>query len=87
MPELVAAGEAEPHVVGVPGAGDLERPLAVGELDRDQVHPGPRHLRGEALVEPPAAPVADGVGDAGDDVEQVGAHGGRPRAGETTIDL
>jgi hypothetical protein len=63
------------HVVPVAGRGHGERPLAIGQLHGHQVHARPRHLGGEPLVEPPAAPVADRVGDAGDDVEEVRAHG------------
>jgi hypothetical protein len=72
-PQLRARAQLD--VVAPAGPRDLERALALGELDREQADARARHLRREALVEPPAGPVADGVGDAGHDVEQVGAHG------------
>ena len=67
---------AHRHVIDARIAGQLERTVAVGALDGGEMHAGLEHVSLEFPIEPDAALPADRIGDGGDDVQQIGAHGG-----------
>ncbi len=62
--------------------GELKRAIAVSALDGRQPHPAFQHVPLEVEIQLDPGLPAQGVGDRGDDVEQVGLHAGTILTGE-----